>query len=76
MSATDPRTPDLAEVEASYTEWAAAYIEQFASADLAEEEDRALIGAWAESLHGPVLDAGCGPGHWSAFLREIGRAHV
>ncbi len=69
---TDARTPDLAEVESSYTSMAAVYIERFASADLADPEDRDLIGGLADGLDGPVLDAGCGPGHWSAFLRDRG----
>jgi SAM-dependent methyltransferase len=72
MTETDPRTPDLATVASSYTSWAAAYIERFGSADLAHPEDRALIGGWADGLHGPVLDAGCGPGHWAAFLQARG----
>ena len=69
---TEPRTPALTEVETAYTAWSAAYIERFASADLADPEDRALIRSWADALHGPVLDAGCGPGHWAAFLHDRG----
>ena len=72
MIEADPRSPDLAAVESSYTSWAAAYIERFGSAGLADPEDRALIGGWADGLRGPVLDAGCGPGHWTAFLRAGG----
>ena len=69
---TESRTPALSEVESAYTTWSAAYIERFASADLADAEDRSLIGSWADGLRGPVLDAGCGPGHWSAFLHARG----
>lgn len=30
--------------------------------------DRELIGQWRDSCSGPLLDAGCGPGHWTNFL--------
>ncbi|MBW4041918.1 MAG: class I SAM-dependent methyltransferase [Acidobacteria bacterium] len=72
MTETDPRTPALAAVTSSYASWAPSYIERFGSADRADPEDRALIGTWADGLRGPVLDVGCGPGHWSAFLHERG----
>jgi trans-aconitate methyltransferase len=35
-------------------------------------EDQELVTTWAAGLTGPVLDAGCGPGHWTAFLHERG----
>ncbi|WP_232532793.1 methyltransferase domain-containing protein [Nesterenkonia alkaliphila] len=34
--------------------------------------DRQLISEWAESLTGRVVDAGCGPGHWTQLLYESG----
>lgn len=34
--------------------------------------DRALVRRWADGLTGPVLDAGCGPGHWTDFLASGG----
>jgi SAM-dependent methyltransferase len=70
--ARDSRTASLDSVSGAYDTWASAYIERFASADCASEEDRALIRAWGGAISGPVLDAGCGPGHWSAFLRALG----
>jgi SAM-dependent methyltransferase len=72
MIEPDARTPDLAEVRSAYNSMAATYIDRFASADLATVADRSLIGAWADGLRGPILDAGCGPGHWSAFLHARG----
>lgn len=35
-------------------------------------EDRALVEAWADATPGPLLDAGCGPGHWTAHLHRRG----
>ena len=34
--------------------------------------DRAVLGAFAERVRGPVLDAGCGPGRVSAHLHRLG----
>lgn len=36
------------------------------------ELDRQRIARWAVSVQGPVLDAGCGPGHWTDFLHKHG----
>ena len=35
-------------------------------------DDRAWIDRWAGSITGPVLDLGCGPGHWTAHLTASG----
>ena len=72
MPDDDTSTPTLTAVQAAYGSWAAAYIERLGSVDLAAAEDREVIAAWADGLHGPVLDAGSGPGHWSAFLHGRG----
>ena len=34
--------------------------------------DEHLVTSWAAQVDGPVLDAGCGPGHWTAHLTERG----
>lgn len=37
--------------------------------------DLQLVTAWADEVRGPLLDAGCGPGHWSGYLARRG-VHV
>lgn len=59
-------------VRSAYASWAPDYIDLFGSADKASEGDRAVIAHWSTTLSGPVLDMGCGPGHWSAFLHARG----
>lgn len=34
--------------------------------------DRQIVDSWARGLEGRVLDAGCGPGHWTNYLAELG----
>ncbi|WP_233571453.1 class I SAM-dependent methyltransferase [Cellulomonas triticagri] len=34
--------------------------------------DASLITRWGTGVVGPILDAGCGPGHWTDHLREQG----
>lgn len=36
------------------------------------EEDTALVRRHLAGLAGPVLDLGCGPGHWTAYLHSLG----
>ena len=72
MDEHDAGATDLTIIREAYTSAAAVYIQRFGSAGDGSEEDRTLIAGWARSLHGPVLDAGSGPGHWSAFLHELG----
>lgn len=60
------------EVRDAYAGRASEYISLFGSVDNAHEQDQRCIAGWAGSLVGPVVDAGCGPGHWSAFLRSHG----
>lgn len=59
-------------VRAAYTRRAVEYTELLGSLDAVHAEDRRLIRDWACRVPGPVLDAGCGPGHWTAFLAEQG----
>jgi SAM-dependent methyltransferase len=37
-----------------------------------DEEDTALVLRHLVGLSGPVLDLGCGPGHWTARLQALG----
>lgn len=58
---------------AAYAARAGEYTAALGSIEAMHEQDRALISAWASSASGPILDAGCGPGHWSGWLH--GRGH-
>jgi SAM-dependent methyltransferase len=59
-------------VQDAYADRAAEYTALFGSADTAHHEDQRLIARWAQSLRGPAIDAGCRPGHWTAFLADHG----
>ncbi|MDU0366617.1 class I SAM-dependent methyltransferase [Microbacterium sp. KSW4-17] len=48
------------------------YITALGSMDAVHPVDRAIVDAWAGGLSGPVLDAGCGPGHWTRHLADRG----
>lgn len=63
------RTDD---VTAAYGRRAAEYAELLGSMASVHPSDEALVRAWAATVDGPVLDAGCGPGHWSAHLAALG----
>lgn len=56
----------------AYDARAADYIAALGSMDAVHPVDRAIVDAWATGLTGPVLDAGCGPGHWTAHLADLG----
>ena len=66
----------LRTTQAAYDAVAADYAERF-SAELAGKPlDRALLASFAELVQasggGPVADIGCGPGHVTAHLHELG----
>lgn len=67
---TDAHTLDA--VRASYRTHAEEYIAALGSITQAHPDDVALIQQWAESLDGPVVDVGCGPGQWTDLLRSMG----
>jgi SAM-dependent methyltransferase len=56
------------EVAAAYDARAAEYIALIGSVDQMERADVARIGRWRDGTTGALLDAGCGPGLWTAFL--------
>ena len=56
------------EVRGAYSSRAAEYISLFGEVDKAHEQDHEFIRRWTLSLRGTVIDAGCGPGDWTAFL--------
>ncbi|MFB7251620.1 class I SAM-dependent methyltransferase [Microbacterium sp. NPDC056234] len=60
-------------VSAAYDARAAEYIEIAGSIEQMDADDRRLIEAWRDATAGPLLDAGCGPGHWTRFLHEEDR---
>jgi SAM-dependent methyltransferase len=59
---------DLDPVGAAYADRAAEYAAVLGSMSAVHLDDSALVSRWADGLVGPVLDLGCGPGHWTAFL--------
>lgn len=63
-------TPDAA-VRDAYSAQADAF-DAF-TGDIAQtaEIDRTLVATWAERVHGELLDLGCGPGQWTAFLAGL-----
>ncbi|MHC6177714.1 class I SAM-dependent methyltransferase [Glutamicibacter sp. X7] len=56
----------------AYCAIAERYSELFGDVERLAAEDRRLISFWAAECHGRILDAGCGPGHWSAWLAAQG----
>lgn len=60
------------DVESAYSSRAAEYVEKIGSISAAHPSDLQLITSWAAQVEGPLLDAGCGPGHWTAYLTEQG----
>lgn len=63
-----------ASIAAAYDARAAEYIELAGSIDQMDTRDRDLIARWRDATSGMLLDAGCGPGHWTEFLHDRHRA--
>lgn len=59
-------------VTQAYSRRAQDYVDALGSMTATHQADRDLIRAWAEGLGGPVLDVGCGPGQWTAWLHGLG----
>jgi SAM-dependent methyltransferase len=57
-----------AEVQEAYSRRAAEYAEHLGTMAAVHPSDEQLVSSWAASVDGPLLDAGCGPGHWAAHL--------
>jgi len=55
-----------------YAARAGEYTELFGDIGQMDDVDRERIGRWADGVDGRILDAGCGPGHWTAFLADRG----
>ena len=68
-----PRTPDHPNpVHAAYSARAHEYINLLGHISSTAPEDRDLVDRWARKCSGRVVDIGCGPGHWTAYLAEAG----
>ena len=48
------------------------YIERLGHLEQMSPIDRATIETWAFEACGPLLDAGCGPGHWTKAIHDLG----
>lgn len=56
----------------AYASRATEYTAILEAVDDMHELDRRRIELWAEQISGCVIDAGCGPGHWTDFLHKRG----
>jgi SAM-dependent methyltransferase len=63
-------------VRHAYSAKAEQYIDLFDGDGWATEDERALIRRHLAGRPGPVLDLGCGPGHWAAYLHSHGAGVV
>ncbi len=61
-------------VEEAYSKRAEDYTALLGSMEAVHPSDRQLVETWAESVAGRILDAGCGPGHWTDHLARKGHA--
>ncbi|GGR53030.1 class I SAM-dependent methyltransferase [Nocardioides luteus] len=60
------------EIGAAYDGRAAEYIDLLGSVEDLAQRDRDTIATWRDGTDGSLLDAGCGPGHWSRELAQDG----
>lgn len=56
----------------AYAARAAEYVELLGSVSSVHPSDRQIIETWSTQVEGEVLDAGCGPGHWTNHLNDLG----
>ena len=56
----------------AYSRRAVEYADLFGSMTAVHPSDRQLVDTWADAVDGPVIDAGCGPGHWTNYLVQRG----
>ena len=59
-------------IRRSYTEKADSYIRMFGAVAHVDPEDLRFLERNLGRCEGPVLDVGCGPGHLTAYLTELG----
>ncbi|MGP9503086.1 class I SAM-dependent methyltransferase [Specibacter sp. AOP5-B1-6] len=60
------------QVRWAYAERASEYTAILGAIDDMHELDLKLMGQWARHITGRIIDAGCGPGHWTDFLHKRG----
>ena len=60
------------DITAAYARRAAEYAEHLGPMTSVHPADLQLVTGWADRLDGPVIDAGCGPGHWTGYLAARG----
>jgi len=63
---------DLGSLRDAYSLVSEQYIRLFDGVDKAHDDDAAFIEMHLAGLPGPVLDLGCGPGHWTGYLHSLG----
>jgi len=57
----------------AYARRAEEYAELLGTLEAMAPADVRRIESWARGAEGPLLDLGCGPGHWTAHLAALGR---
>ena len=62
----------LADVRDAYSRRAEEYAALAGSPEWMPEPDRTSVSRWAAAVSGRMIDAGCGPGQWTDFLRSQG----
>jgi SAM-dependent methyltransferase len=65
-------SPSDARIREGYAPRTAEYTELLGDIAQMDAVDRERIARWADGIDGRLLDAGCGPGHWTAFLADRG----
>ncbi|MCW4464253.1 class I SAM-dependent methyltransferase [Glutamicibacter sp. MNS18] len=59
-------------VREAYESRATEYTKVLGSIEAMSPVDLAAIEGWSRGIDGRIVDAGCGPGHWTAHLRNLG----
>ena len=57
---------------AAYSGRATEYIDRLGSMSSVHPSDLQIVSTWASDVQGDLIDAGCGPGHWTNFLTQQG----
>ena len=60
------------QVRIAYSERAVEYATLLGHVEDLALQDRDHLEGWAARVDGPILDLGCGPGHWTAHLADRG----